>query len=65
MKQTQVAIKFGMDPTALNKALNGKYSAIPVHTAIKLSKILDMSVEEIVASRPAELKRRYFELYEF
>lgn len=65
MKQTQIANKYEMDPTALNKALNGKFKVIPTLTAIKLSKILDMPVEAVVGAPATQLKQRFYELHEW
>ena len=65
MKQTEIALKFGIDPTALNKILNGRYKTIPARIAVKLAIILKMPVAKVIETSPAELKRRFFELHEF
>lgn len=65
MKQTAIARKHKMDPTALSKALNGKYRVIPTLTAIKLAKILEWPVEKVVKSPHTKLKARFYSLYEF
>lgn len=65
MKQTVVAKKYEMDPTALNRALNGRYKVIPTMTAIKLAKVLDMPVEAVVGAPATQLKQRFYELHEW
>ena len=65
MKQTEIALKFGIEPTAFNKIINGKYKTIPAIIAVKMSTLLKMPVEKVIEASPSELKRRYFELYEF
>lgn len=65
MKQTKIARKYRIDPTVLNKILNGQYKTIPITTATKVARILDLPVDDVLCAAPNSLKRRFFELHEW
>ena len=66
MKQRQIAKKYGIPASTLSRVLNGKVPVqnLTASTINRLSKVLDMTMDELFRAKPAKLKRRFFERHE-
>jgi len=66
MKLTAVAELYGIDPPTLSRVLNGNkdLASMTTERVIKISKAMQMPLEQLLKTDPADLKRRFFELYE-
>jgi len=66
VKQSEIATKYQISRDILNRALNGKADVkrMTAENAVKLAKILDWEVDQLLRAKPISIKQRFFRLHE-
>ena len=66
MKQSEIATKYNISRDILNRTLNGKacVKKMTAENAVKLAKILDWDVDQLLRAKPISIKQRFFKLHE-